>query len=264
MGTTSYKAERDAAIAACKAAQRIINDYFSGEFTVHTKADKTPVTEVDIKCEEAIKQLLTERFPGYGFYGEETGSSGLHQPYYWLVDPIDGTKSFIRNSPYFSTQIALIHQQEFVLGVSNAPGMGELAVAIKGQGATLNGTPASVSATERLEYAYLSTGNIKSLAGCASAWSGYAQLVQRVARTRGYGDYCHYHQLATAQADIVVESDVNILDIAALTVIVREAGGVITDLQGEAISLDTTSVLAACNSALHAETLNLLSYKSIH
>jgi len=255
-----YQAELNAAIKAASAAQSIIQAHFAGQFSVHTKADNSPVTEVDIQSEKAIKQILSEAFPDYGFYGEETGSTGLDSDYCWLVDPIDGTKSFVRHSPYFSTQIALMYEGELVLGVSNAPcmGEGEMSIAVAGHGAKLNGEAVTVAETTALEQVYLSTGNLSSLAQSQRRWLGLAQLVRTVARTRGYGDYCHYHQLACGQADIVVESDVNILDIAALTVIVREAGGVITDLEGGAISLDTRSVLAACNEDLHASVLALL------
>jgi len=253
-----FQAELNAAVTAAHLAQEIIQSYFSGPFAVETKADNTPVTEADVKSEEAIRNCLINAFPEYGFYGEETGSSGLDKATYWLVDPIDGTKSFVRRSPYFSTQIALMHEGNLVLGVSNAPCMGELSVAVQGTGASINGSKVIVSQTASLDQVFLSSGNLKSLARNERRWSGLAQLVQAVARTRGYGDYCHYHQLACGQADVVIESDVNILDIAALTVIVREAGGVITDLEGQAISLETTSVLAACNPRLHCEVLRLL------
>lgn len=258
MTAQPYQLELDTAIEAVEAAQSVINRYFSGDFSVTTKQDNTPVTEVDIKSEQAIRRILTEAFPAYGFYGEETGSQGLEADYLWLVDPIDGTKSFVRHSPYFSTQIALMHQGKLVLGVSNAPQMNELASAVRGQGARLNDRSLQVSDVTNLADVYLSTGNIKSLALNSESWSCLAKLVQCVARTRGYGDFCHYHQLANGQADVVLESDVNILDIAALSVIVEEAGGLMTDLNGADISLDTTHVLACSNRSLHAETLALL------
>ena len=135
--------------------------------------------------------------------------------------------------------------------MSSAPAYGELAWATRGEGAFLDGERIRVSTTRALEDAIVSTGNLKTLARAPQRWAHYADLVTRVSRIRGYGDFVHYHLLARGSLDVVLESDVNILDIAALTVIVREAGGVFTDLEGGAVGLTTTSVLAA-NGPLHA------------
>jgi len=172
----------------------------------------------------------------------------------WLVDPIDGTKSFVRDCPFFSTQIALRREGQLVLGVSSASAYGELAWAEQGGGAFLDGVPIRVSSVATLSEAILSTGNLKTLAGSPVGWRRFGALVGRVNRLRGYGDFLHYHLLARGALDVVLESDVNILDIAALSVIVQEAGGRMTGLDGGAIDLDTTTVLAS-NAALHAPAL---------
>ncbi|MDY6942111.1 MAG: inositol monophosphatase family protein [Pseudomonadota bacterium] len=239
----SKSAFLETAIAAAKAGESIIRKYYSGDFEVQLKADQTPVTVADVETEKAIKEMILTRFPDHGFYGEETGTTRADADYVWLIDPIDGTKSFVRRYPFFSTQIALMHQGELVLGVSNAPLFGEMAYAEKGTGAYLNDRPIQVSDVDALAQATLSMGNIKTLA-TSDQWPRLGQLVAAMNRTRGYGDFYHYHLLAAGSIDIVVESDVNILDIAALTVIIREAGGDITDLQGKDIGLKTTSVLA--------------------
>lgn len=249
--------ELDAALEAAKAAAEIIRRYYRSDVKVQTKADQSPVTEADVRSEEAIRAILSERFPTYGFYGEETGQARGDGEHLWLVDPIDGTKSFVRECPFFSTQIALMRGGELVLGVSSAPAYGELAWAEKGSGALLEGRPIRVGAIDELAKAIVSTGNLKTLAKSAR-WARFGELIQRVSRIRGYGDFVHYHLLARGALDVVIESDVNILDIAALVVIVREAGGVFTDLQGEAVGLETTSVLAACNAKLHAAVLETL------
>jgi histidinol-phosphatase len=113
------------------------------------------------------------------------------------------------------------------------------------------------SAGSQLAEAFISTGNIGALAASSAAWTRFGALVGRVGRVRGYGDFVHYHLLARGALDVVIESDVNILDIAAVTVIVREAGGVFTDLSGRPVGLDTTSVLAT-NTPLHAPVLQVL------
>ena len=107
------------ALDAARKAADISRTYYSGNFTVMTKEDRTPVTQADVECEEAIREVILSKFPDHGFYGEETGSSGDNADYLWLVDPIDGTKVFVRQYPFFSTKIALMHQGEVVLGVSS-------------------------------------------------------------------------------------------------------------------------------------------------
>jgi len=242
-----------AALDAANAASDLIRKAYRGNFSVQYKADASPVTEVDVAAEKLIRQILQERFPAHGFYGEETGKSQASADFLWLVDPIDGTKSFVRGYPMFSVQIALMHRGELVLGVSSAPcwndGRGEIAYAEKGQGAYLDGARARVSEIAVIEKATLSTGNLASLAR-APQWNELGKLIPRLHRIRGYGDFLHYHLLASGRVDAVVESDVNILDIAALAVIVREAGGEFTDLNGRPLSLDTTTVLAS-NGRLH-------------
>jgi histidinol-phosphatase len=242
--------ELAAALAAAEAAALVIRSLYQRNLAITLKADKSPVTEADLRSEEAIRGILEARFPGYGFFGEETGQHAMGAANVWLVDPIDGTKSFVREYPFFSTQIALLREGRLVLGVSSAPVYGELAWAAEGQGAWLDGRPIRVSAIAEPGAATLSTGNLRTLAGSPERWSRLGGLVREVARIRGYGDFVHYHLLARGALDAVVESDVNILDIAALTVIVREAGGEFTDLAGAPVGLETTSVLAT-NGLLH-------------
>ena len=235
--------------SAAKEAARISRHYYAGNFTVTTKADMTPVTQADVECEQAIRKVVLEQFPEHGFYGEETGRTQEDAEYLWLVDPIDGTKGFVRQYPFFSTQIALMRRGEIILGVSSGTMMDELAWAEKGQGAWLNGRRLAVSGIGDPDRAAVSLGNLKSLAG-SEGWSALGRIVERADRIRGYGDFYHYHLLAAGKIDAVIESDVNILDIAALAVIVSEAGGIFTDLNGNPPGLQTRSVLAA-NPALH-------------
>ena len=157
-------AELTAALDAARAAAEVIRGFYQRNVRIEVKADKTPVTEADVRSEEAIRELLTRRFPSYGFYGEETGKSHMDAESVWLVDPIDGTKSFVRECPFFSTQIALMRGGKFVLGVSCAPAYGELAWAERGRGAFLDGKPMRVSQVDSLAGAIVSTGNLKTLA----------------------------------------------------------------------------------------------------
>jgi histidinol-phosphatase len=248
--------EMKAALDAAEQAATIARSLFQRNIEVRIKDDKTPVTEADVRCEIAIREILEARFPSHGFYGEETGSRDTHAESLWLVDPIDGTKAFVREYPMFSTQIALMRGGEIVLGVSSAPVYGELACAERGCGAYLNGKRVQVSPISTIESAALSSGNLKTLAG-GEGWTRYGALVARVNRIRGYGDFLHYHLLASGKIDAVIESDVNILDIAACVAIVREAGGRFTELSGAPITLQSTSVLAT-NGPMHAPVLAAL------
>jgi histidinol-phosphatase len=247
-----------AALAAVEAAQDILLSCAKRSLEVMLKADHSPVTEADRRAEAAIKTVLRQRFPEDGFYGEEEGQENADATFLWLIDPLDGTKSFIRGTPYYSTQLALWHEGAVVLGVSNAPVFLERAWAVRGQGAYLNDQRLAVSKVDTLNEAVLSTGNIKSLAA-RPAWGRLGALVGQVNRSRGYGDFCHYHMLAAGQLDVVMESDLNILDIAALSLIVTEAGGVVTDLNGGPLGLDTTHLLAS-NGLLHQRICDHLAY----
>lgn len=250
------------AIDAANAAADVIRSYYQKNLAVTIKADKSPVTQADVETERTIRSIIGERFPQHGFYGEETGQSALDAEYLWLVDPIDGTKAFVREYPFFSTQIALMHRGRLIVGVSSAPVYGELAYGeLPHEGsanaiAMLNDQPIRVSEIDAIEACAISAGNLKTLAS-GPKWGRYGQLVARASRIRGYGDFLHYHLLAAGKIDVVIESDVNILDIAALSVIVEAAGGKFTDLQGQPLGLQTTTVLAT-NGRLHDTVLNAL------
>lgn len=246
------------ALEAARAGEEVIRHYYDANVKVTMKEDYTPVTVADVETEKKIKEVILGAFPEHGFYGEETGMTNPDAEFTWLIDPIDGTKSFVRQYPFFSTQIALMHRNELIVGVSNGVMFNELAWASKGQGAFLNERPIHVSNIDSMRDAALSMGNIATLASQPERWAGAAKLAQQVNRTRGYGDFYHYHLLASGKIEIVVESDVNILDVAALSVIVTEAGGRFTDLEGQALNLETRSVLATSNESLYRQVYSFI------
>jgi histidinol-phosphatase len=244
------------ALEAARAAADVVRHYYQSNLAITIKADKSPVTEADVETEKTIRSIIAARFPDHGFYGEETGSSHLDAECVWVVDPIDGTKAFVREYPMFSTQIAMMRGGRLVVGVSSAPAYGELAYGEIGVGAWLNERPIRVSEVGTIEDAALSSGNLKTLA-TGPRWPAYGRLVGRVSRIRGYGDFLHYHLLASGKIDAVVESDVNVLDVGACAVIVEAAGGRFTDLEGKPFGLRSTSVLAT-NGRLHDPVLAAL------
>lgn len=252
IAATALTAAREAAAAAAE----VIRHYWRRGVEVELKSDATPVTVADREAEQAIRKVLQAALPQAAIYGEEFGLAGERGGLLWLVDPLDGTKSFVRRTPFFSTQIALMDGDELVLGVSSAPIYGETMWASAGGGAWFEGERVRVAGVAGMAQASISIGNVKTLTADAR-WEALGALIRDSNRIRGYGDFCHYHLLARGSLDLVIESDVNILDIAALAVIVREAGGVFTDLDGAPPTLDTTSVLAGAP-AIHAQALQRL------
>jgi histidinol-phosphatase len=256
MNEQRWNVALQAARNAAAAAAEVIRYYWQRGVEVEIKSDATPVTIADREAEKAIRAVLTAALPDAAIYGEEFGLDGDRDGLLWLVDPLDGTKSFVRRTPFFSTQIALMHQGELVLGVSSAPIYGETMWASVGGGAWLDGERVHVAQTADMSQASLSTGNVKTMTGDAR-WQALGAMIRDSNRIRGYGDFCHYHLLARGSLDLVIESDLNILDIAALAVIVREAGGVFTDMDGQPPTLETRSVLAG-TPAIHAQALKRL------
>lgn len=257
---TDYHAYLDTARRAADAAATVLREAaVAGPEQVRQKADRTPVTEVDLAAERAILEIIKADWPEHAVWSEEQGGGDRSAQWLWLVDPLDGTRSFIRGTPFFSTQVALMHRGRVVVGVSQAPLFEECAWAVRDGGAFLNGEPLHVSETAGLRDATLSTGNLQSLAASPSAWKRFGDLVGRVERLRGYGDFCHYHLLARGALDLVMESDLNILDVAALSLIVEEAGGQVTELDGRSLSLDTRDILAS-NGQLHRTTLRQIQW----
>ncbi|MFO1408099.1 MAG: inositol monophosphatase family protein [Steroidobacteraceae bacterium] len=246
----------ETALDAARAAADVVRHYYQSNLAITIKADKSPVTVADVETEKTIRAIVSAKHPDHGFYGEETEASGLDAEYVWIVDPIDGTKAFVREYPMFSTQIALMHRGRLIVGVSSAPVYGELAWGEIGVGAWLNDRPIRVSGIDRIEDAALSTGNLKSLA-TGPRWPAFGRLVGRLSRIRGYGDFLHYHLLASGRIDAVVESDVNVLDVGACAVIVEAAGGRFTTLDGGPFGLASGTVLAT-NGRLHDAVLGAI------
>jgi histidinol-phosphatase len=160
-----------AAREAAAAAAEVILHYWRRGVDVELKPDDTPVTVADREAELAIRRILTAALPEAAIYGEEFGLEGSRDGLLWLVDPLDGTKSFVRRTPFFSTQIALMHAGELVLGVSSAPVYGETMWAHAGGGAWLDGAPVRVAPTATMAQAAISTGNVKTLTADAR-WAG--------------------------------------------------------------------------------------------
>ncbi len=237
------------AIDAAKEAEDVILRYFDKGVDVKYKSDQTPVTEADTGAEAIIKEVIGAAFPDHSFIGEETGLTGTESGYVWIIDPIDGTKNFVRKLPFFGTLIALMRDGEFIVGVSNAPVMKELVYAEKGSGAFMNGTRIHVSATSDMSRAYVGHGGLSRF-NTNGRLPGLVSLVSGTHACRGFGDLWSYNLLAQGKIDIVAEAGLKVWDVAPAAVIINEAGGKMTDLDGKPIGLDTTTALAT-NGILH-------------
>ena len=243
------------ALEAAKNAEEIITSYYTSDaMKVELKADETPVTLADTEAEKTIRETIKQVFPDHGFIGEEYGIEEGESPYLWIIDPIDATKNYIRKIPIFGTQIALMKGEELILGVSNAPLLNELLYAEAGDGAFLNGEPITVSSVPHPKDAMVCHGGLNWFVE-KGTFPGIYNLITDAARTRGFGDFYMYHLVASGRVDAVVEAAISIWDIAAISVIVREAGGKVTDIRGQDITKDTESMVAT-NGILHDTVLD--------
>ncbi|MFL6061569.1 MAG: histidinol-phosphatase [Marmoricola sp.] len=230
---------------------------------VMTKPDLTPVTDADQAVEEGIRRTLSRARSRDAVYGEEQGSAGPavgNGNRRWVVDPIDGTKNFVRGVPVWATLIALMVEDEVVVGVVSAPALNRRWWAMKDGGAwtgtsLLRAAAIQVSDVSRVEDASLSYASI-------DGWEEHGQLddflslSRRCWRTRAYGDFWSYMLVAEGAVDIAAEPELELYDMAALDVIVREAGGIFTSLDGEPGPLGGNAL--ATNGKLHDQALAFL------
>jgi len=243
-----------AAVEAAHAAGEIAMRYYRSGFDVMLKSDCSPVTQADREAEAAIVEILARACPDYGMLGEELGSRG-NQDVRWIIDPIDGTRNFVRRIPFWATLIALEERGEVVVGVIHVPTSGDLYTARRGDGARLNGELLSVSKTEAIGEAFFIHAGL-NLVREQGWWDGLARLVDATERQRGFGDFLGYTLVAEGKAEIYAELDLKPWDLAAPKIIVEEAGGRFSDLAGTPTIYSGTAL--ATNGRLHAPALALL------
>ena len=229
----------------------------ASDLRVEHKPDLTPVTDADTAVEQALRALVASRHPDDAVLGEEHGTTGAGARRRWVVDPIDGTKSFVRGVPVWATLIALEEDGEVVVGVVSAPALGRRWWAQRGAGAFTgpgphDARPISVSRVSALGDASLSYSSLTGWAALGRL-PGLLALSERVWRTRAYGDFWSHVLVAEGAVDASFEPEVSLWDLAALQVVVEEAGGRFTDLSGAARA-DGGSVVCS-NGLLHEVVL---------
>jgi histidinol-phosphatase len=244
----------DAAVEAARAAGEVALKYYRGGFEVMLKPDDTPVTQADREAELAIVELLGRAFPDYGVLGEEFGGAGSRDRR-WIIDPIDGTKNFVRRIPIWATLIALEEHGEITVGVIHNPVTGDLFSARRGGGAFLNGEPIHVSGASELSRSFLVHAGLGTVRR-AGRWNEFLRLSDATARQRGFGDYLGYALVAEGKADLYAELDLKPWDLAPCKLVVEEAGGRFTDWDGRPTIYTGTAL--ATNGRLHDAALERL------
>jgi histidinol-phosphatase len=244
----------EAAIEAARAAGQAALKHYQSGVEVMLKADQSPVTRADREAESVIVERLRSAFPAYGFLGEEFGAQG-DQKVRWIVDPIDGTRNFVRGIPFWATLIALEEDGEITAGVVHNPVTGELLHARRGAGAYANGERISVSDIDDLSRAFVCHASLNLLRP-TGYWEGFVRLVDVTERQRGFGEYYAYALVARGLAEIAVEADLKPWDLAPIKILIEEAGGRFTDFEGRP-TIYTGQALAT-NGRLHEAALTLL------
>jgi histidinol-phosphatase len=243
-----------AAVEAAHAAGEVAMRYYRGGFEITIKPDQTPVTQADREAEQVITAVLKRAFPDVGFLGEEFGQAGPTDRR-WIIDPIDGTKNFVRHLPIWAVLIALEEEGEITTGVVHNPASGDLFWARKGEGAYGNGERLRVSQCPRMSDALLLHSSL-GLLRPTPYWPGFVRLIDATSRTRGFGDYYGYCVVAEGKGEIYVEADLKPWDVAPMKILIEEAGGRLTDFSGRPNIYDGSVV--ASNGRLHEEALRLL------
>ncbi|HYG91892.1 MAG TPA: histidinol-phosphatase [Azospirillum sp.] len=236
----------------------VVRRYFRTNLTVDDKADASPVTVADREAERTIRAIIEAERPEDGIYGEEYGTKNLDAEWVWVIDPIDGTKSFITGRPIFGTLVALLHRGNPVLGIIDQPIIGDRWIGAAGRPTTLNGQPAKVRACPGgLSDAMLGTTSPDLFPGPTAA--GFERVKAGV-KTTVYGGDCYtYGLLASGYYDLVIEAGLKLYDFAALVPVVTGAGGIMTGWDGKPLGAGSDGrVIAAGDARTHREALAIL------
>lgn len=238
---------------AKKGGQHTLN-YFGRKIKVERKGDDSPVTIADREAEEIMREEISRQFPDHGIVGEEYGSVNEDSNVQWILDPIDGTKSFIHGVPLYTTLVGVLVDDEPVIGVVNAAALDELCEAAQGKGTRLNGESCTVRTCSKLsEATFLSTDSTTPAAfGFKDA---FQSLLDHSRINRTWGDAYGHMLVATGRADLMFDPILNIWDAAPLLTIMQEAGGVFCDVNGQE-TIQTGNGIS-CSRELLPEVLNL-------
>jgi len=247
------------ALEACDAADRMALAGFRRNLSIERKPDRSFVTAVDQAIEREIRGRILARFPDHGLVGEEYGEEAGKAATRWFIDPIDATHNYIRGIPLFATLLAVEHEGEIQVGVISAPAMRERWFAWRGGGAWNRGSDGerriTVSGVTALEDAQLLYGSARDTVA-SGLMPGFDALITATWRERGFGDFWGYALVAEGAAEAMLETGMHSWDLAAPQVLIEEAGGRVTNVDGER-RIDTPSIVGS-NGRLHEEILRRL------
>lgn len=225
------KSLRDAAEEISKIGGNHTLKYFQKDFEVISKADDSPVTIADRETEQLMRQEILKRFPDHGIIGEEFGKTNEDSKIQWVLDPIDGTKSFIHGVPFYTNLIGILIDNEPVVGVINAPALNEMCVAAIGLGAMFNGKPCSVKETEELSDSTLLVTEINRF-NEMNIQPMFQELLDKTKIHRTWGDAYGHMMVAIGRAELMIDPKLSIWDAAALLPVLKESGGIFADFTG--------------------------------
>ena len=232
----------------------MILQYYDTNINEETKQDDTPVTIADQRLEELIREKIVSTFPEHGIIGEEFGSERTDSEFVWVIDPIDGTKSFLSGVPLFGTLIGLIHQDQPVMGVFYQPILDKTMIG-DGKKTFLNDMPVRCSSVDSIQNAKLMVTDINDIQKYQNL-TNFLNLMAQIKLTRTWGDCFGYYLLAQGSADIMLDPIVSVWDTTAIIPIIMGAGAKITDWKGKSPINGNSLVAASCE--IHDEVLSIL------
>jgi len=251
------KTNADHALTIARFAAKAAMGYFRGPLGTQFKDDASPVTQADRGVETLVRDYLTKHFPDHGIFGEEHGIEGADKREIWIIDPIDGTRSFLSGHPLFGFLLGHLMDGIPQIGVIGMPALDEIFLGVKGEGAALNGAPIRCSTQKDLDQAilYINEGE-KIYAAHPNIFAALTQTGQ----TRRFSYDCYPHALlAAGHVDAVVDYDLQPYDYLPLMVVIQEAGGIITDWEGKPLTLNSDGrVLSAATPQIHAQLLAMV------
>ena len=252
---TTQRALLDAVHEAARVAGDVAMRHYRTSLAIESKSDGSPVTIADREAEAAVREWITRRFPEDGIEGEELGVLRPDAQRRWVIDPIDGTKTFVRGVPLWGTLVAIVEGMDVLAGAAFFPAVDEMVVAARGEGMWWNDARCCVSRIDRLERATKHTTDERFRDDDAKR-SAWRRLTDRALVSRTWGDCYGYLLVATGRAEVMVDGSMRAWDAAALAPIIEEAGGVFTDWTGARTAFGGNAI--ATNAALAVETRGLL------
>lgn len=253
--TAEIKARYEKGIDFARAAGKVALGYFGKGVHVETKGDESPVTVADREAEKCLRAAISAAFPGDGFLGEEFGDTPGTTGFRWIMDPIDGTRSFVRGIPLWGTMVGLEHEGELVAGMIDCACQGSTWHAMRGHGAWRDSTRIQMSSVTEMSKANLFYSGLNWFVK-AGREKQFLELVRQTERQRGYGDWYGFMLAAQGSGEAMIEYGVHAWDVAAVVPIILEAGGKFTNWDG-GLDIFKPDVIAS-NAALHKGLLAIL------